>query len=166
MFYSLIFDNKISFYDAIDCVQFLAQVEFFILDSINNDKKDFLYQAMLNACGAENAIASAKEIMKEYFGFIDKINCNVENPFKIYELGKLLVKHCVLLEKIEDAISGKTKAIVVVHYAGVACEMDTIMNIAEKHGLLVKTQINQVEEHSFMVPKVLFMRVAMVYNLK
>lgn len=38
---------------------------------------------------------------------------------------------------IEEAITDKTKAIVVVHYAGVACEMDTIMAIAEKHGLLV-----------------------------
>lgn len=40
-------------------------------------------------------------------------------------------------EQIEDAITSKTKAIVVVHYAGVACEMDTIMNLADKHGLLV-----------------------------
>jgi dTDP-4-amino-4,6-dideoxygalactose transaminase len=38
---------------------------------------------------------------------------------------------------IEAAITAKTKAIVVVHYAGVGCEMDTIMRIARKHGLLV-----------------------------
>jgi len=38
---------------------------------------------------------------------------------------------------IEDAITEKTKAIVPVHYAGVACEMDTIMQIADKHGLFV-----------------------------
>lgn len=38
---------------------------------------------------------------------------------------------------IEDAITDKTKAIVVVHYAGVACEMDTIMDIAKKHNLVV-----------------------------
>ena len=38
---------------------------------------------------------------------------------------------------IEDAITEKTRAIVVVHYAGVACEMDTIMDIAENHGLFV-----------------------------
>ena len=37
---------------------------------------------------------------------------------------------------IEDAITYKTKAIVVVHYAGVACEMDTIMRIAKDHNLL------------------------------
>lgn len=38
---------------------------------------------------------------------------------------------------IEAAITDKTKAIVPVHYAGVACEMDTIMDIAARHGLLV-----------------------------
>ena len=38
---------------------------------------------------------------------------------------------------IEDAITGKTKVIVPVHYAGVACEMDTILEIARRHGLKV-----------------------------
>ncbi|ADC62721.1 dTDP-4-amino-4,6-dideoxygalactose transaminase [Allochromatium vinosum] len=38
---------------------------------------------------------------------------------------------------IEAAITERTKAIVPVHYAGVGCEMDTIMEIARRHGLLV-----------------------------
>ncbi len=38
---------------------------------------------------------------------------------------------------IEDAITERTKAIVPVHYAGVACEMDTIMEIAQRHDLKV-----------------------------
>lgn len=38
---------------------------------------------------------------------------------------------------IEEAITSKTKAIVPVHYAGVACEMDTIMDVAARHGLFV-----------------------------
>lgn len=38
---------------------------------------------------------------------------------------------------IENAVTEKTKAIVPVHYAGVACEMDTIMDIASKHKLKV-----------------------------
>lgn len=38
---------------------------------------------------------------------------------------------------IERAITPKTKAIVPVHYAGVACEMDTIMEIASRYGLFV-----------------------------
>ncbi len=39
--------------------------------------------------------------------------------------------------KIEDAITEKTKAIVPVHYAGVSCEMDKILNIAKKYKLYV-----------------------------
>ena len=38
---------------------------------------------------------------------------------------------------IEQAITDKTRAIVPVHYAGVACEMDTIMEIAGRHDLKV-----------------------------
>ncbi len=39
--------------------------------------------------------------------------------------------------KIEKAITKKTKVIVPVHYAGVACEMDSIMEIAKKHNIFV-----------------------------
>jgi len=40
-------------------------------------------------------------------------------------------------KRIEAAITPRTRAIVPVHYAGVGCEMDTIMAIAERHGLVV-----------------------------
>lgn len=39
--------------------------------------------------------------------------------------------------KIEDAITERTRVIVAVHYAGVACEMDTILEIARRHHLMV-----------------------------
>lgn len=39
--------------------------------------------------------------------------------------------------RLERAITKKTKAIVALHYAGVGCEMDTILSIAKKHRLLV-----------------------------
>lgn len=38
---------------------------------------------------------------------------------------------------IEQAITARTRAIVVVHYAGVACEMDEILELANRHGLVV-----------------------------
>lgn len=40
-------------------------------------------------------------------------------------------------QKIEAAITAKARVIVPVHYAGVACEMDTIMEIAKRYNLLV-----------------------------
>jgi dTDP-4-amino-4,6-dideoxygalactose transaminase len=39
--------------------------------------------------------------------------------------------------RLEEAITARTKAIVVVHYGGVGCEMDPIMAIASRHGLTV-----------------------------
>ena len=41
------------------------------------------------------------------------------------------------VETIEPLISSKTRVIAVVHYAGVACDMDAIMELAKKHNLLV-----------------------------
>jgi dTDP-4-amino-4,6-dideoxygalactose transaminase len=38
---------------------------------------------------------------------------------------------------LEAVITPRTKAILVVHYAGIACEMDTVMEIAERHGIAV-----------------------------
>lgn len=40
-------------------------------------------------------------------------------------------------DKLEELITPKTKAIVVVHYAGIACDMDKIMDVAHRHGVLV-----------------------------
>lgn len=39
--------------------------------------------------------------------------------------------------RLEEAITSKTKVIVAVHYAGVACEMDAIMELARRYGLIV-----------------------------
>lgn len=43
----------------------------------------------------------------------------------------------ITAEAIEPLINERTRVIVVVHYAGVACDMDPIMQLAEQHGLLV-----------------------------
>ena len=59
------------------------------------------------------------KILKEYLGGERKDTLNIDENL------------------IEAAITDKTKAIVPVHYAGVACEMDKIMEIAKKHNLLV-----------------------------
>jgi dTDP-4-amino-4,6-dideoxygalactose transaminase len=50
---------------------------------------------------------------------------------------------------IESAITERTKAIMVVHYAGVACEMDAIMEIADRHGLTVLEDAAQAFHASY-----------------
>lgn len=51
--------------------------------------------------------------------------------------------------KIEQAITPRTKVIVAMHYAGVACEMDTIMDIAARHGLKVVEDAAQAVMSSY-----------------
>ena len=51
--------------------------------------------------------------------------------------------------KIEAAITEKTKVIMVVHYAGVSCEMDTIMDIARRHNLKVVEDAAQAVMSSY-----------------
>lgn len=51
--------------------------------------------------------------------------------------------------KIEEAITDKTKVIVPVHYAGVSCEMDTIMEIAQKNGLYIVEDAAQAMMSSY-----------------
>lgn len=48
--------------------------------------------------------------------------------------------------KLEAYITARTKAIVPVHYAGMACDMDTIMQVAEKHNLFVVEDAAQAIE--------------------
>ncbi len=52
--------------------------------------------------------------------------------------------------KIEDLITSKTKAIVPVHYAGVACDMDLIMEVAQKHKLFVVEDAAQAIDSYFI----------------
>jgi dTDP-4-amino-4,6-dideoxygalactose transaminase len=51
-------------------------------------------------------------------------------------------------DKIEELITNKTKAIVLVHYGGVACDMEKIMNIAEKHDLyLIEDAAHSIDSY-------------------
>ena len=50
------------------------------------------------------------------------------------------------VKKIEELINPKTKVIVAVHYAGVSCDMDRIMEIAEKHNIYVVEDAAQADK--------------------
>ncbi|MBO7683430.1 MAG: dTDP-4-amino-4,6-dideoxygalactose transaminase [Kiritimatiellae bacterium] len=51
--------------------------------------------------------------------------------------------------QIEALVTPRTKAIVPVHYAGCACDMDAIMSVAERHGLVVVEDAAQAVESSY-----------------
>jgi len=56
-------------------------------------------------------------------------------------------------DKIESLITSRTKVIVSVHYAGVACDMDKIMDIAHHHHLLVVEDAAQAIDSFYVSPK-------------
>lgn len=56
-------------------------------------------------------------------------------------------------EQLETLITPRTKVIVPVHYAGVACDMDRIMEIAQKHNLLVVEDAAQAIDSYYISPR-------------
>lgn len=82
-------------------------------------------------------IAPGDEVVMPSYTFVSTANAFVLRGAKIVFVDVRPDTNNIDEQKIEAAITSKTKAIVVVHYAGVACEMDTIMDIAQKHKIAV-----------------------------
>jgi dTDP-4-amino-4,6-dideoxygalactose transaminase len=82
-------------------------------------------------------IKEGDEVIMPSFTFVSTANAFVLRGAKIVFVDVRPDTMNIDEKKIEAAITSKTKVIVPVHYAGVACEMDTIMKIAKKHNLFV-----------------------------
>ena len=82
-------------------------------------------------------IQPGDEVIMPSFTFVSTANAFVLRGAKIIFVDIRPDTMNIDETKIEAAITKKTKVIVPVHYAGVACEMDTIMAIAKKHNLYV-----------------------------
>lgn len=82
-------------------------------------------------------IKDGDEIIMPSYTFVSTANAFVLRGAKIVFVDIRPDTMNIDESKIEEAITPKTKAIVPVHYAGVACEMDAIMDIAKRHNLFV-----------------------------
>lgn len=82
-------------------------------------------------------ITQGDEVIMPSFTFVSTANAFVLRGAKIVFVDIRPDTLNINEQLIEEAITDKTKAIVPVHYAGVACEMDMIMDIARRHSLLV-----------------------------
>ena len=91
----------------------------------------------LDMCGILADIKHGDEIILPSYTFVTSANVFVLHGAKPVFVDIRKDNMNIDENKIEQAITSKTKAIVVVHYAGVACEMDKIMEIAKKHNLIV-----------------------------
>ncbi len=82
-------------------------------------------------------VGSGDEVILPSFTFVSTANSFVLRGAKLVFVDIRPDTQNIDEKLIEDAITDRTKVIVPVHYAGVGCEMDTIMDIAKRHGLLV-----------------------------
>lgn len=82
-------------------------------------------------------IEPGDEVIMPSFTFVSTANAFVLRGAKIVFADSSAENPNLDVDKLGSLITPKTKAIVPVHYAGVACDMDGIMNIAEKNNLLV-----------------------------
>jgi len=82
-------------------------------------------------------IKKGDEVIVPSFTFVSSVNPFILRGAKIVFTDSKSNSPCINENELEALITPKTKAIVVVHYAGVACNMDTISAIAAKHNLFV-----------------------------
>lgn len=82
-------------------------------------------------------IQPGDEVIVPSYTFVSSALAFVRQGAKIVFADSMERNPNIDAEKIEDLITPRTKVIVPVHYAGVACDMDRIMEIAERHNLLV-----------------------------
>lgn len=91
----------------------------------------------LEMCAMLVNIEPGDEVIVPSYTFVSTALAFVRQGAHIKFIDSLEANPNLDTSKIEDLITNKTKAIVVVHYAGVACEMDEVMRIADKHGIIV-----------------------------
>lgn len=82
-------------------------------------------------------IKEGDEIIVPSFTFVSTANAFVLRGAKIVFADSLRNNPNIDPNQIKDLITEKTKAIVVVHYSGLSCDMDAIMQIANKHKIYV-----------------------------
>lgn len=82
-------------------------------------------------------IKPGDEVIMPSFTFVSTANAFVLRGAKIVFADSRSDHPGINEDSLEDLITPRTKAIVPVHYAGVACDMDKIMSLAEKHGVYV-----------------------------
>ena len=82
-------------------------------------------------------IQPGDEVIVPSYTFVSSALAFVRAGAKIVFADSMQSNPNIDVEKIEALITPRTKAIVPVHYAGVSCDMDRIMEIANKHNILV-----------------------------
>ena len=91
----------------------------------------------LEMCAILLDIKPGDEVIMPAYTFVSTANAFVLRGAKIVFADSSSLSPNIDPSLIEDLVTVKTRAIVVVHYAGISCDMDPILDIAQKHGLVV-----------------------------
>ncbi len=91
----------------------------------------------LEMCAILADVHAGDEVIVPSFTFVSTALAFTRQGAKIVFADSNPANPNIDADKLEALITPKTKAIVPVHYAGIACDMDKIMAIAKKHNLLV-----------------------------
>lgn len=91
----------------------------------------------LEMCAILCDVQPGDEVIVPSYTFVSSALAFVRQGAKIIFADSMTSNPNIDAEKLEALITTKTKVIVPVHYAGVACDMDKIMEIANKHNILV-----------------------------
>ena len=91
----------------------------------------------LEMCAILCNVGPGDEVIVPSYTFVSSALAFVRQGCKIVFADSMESNPNIDADKLEALITPRTKVIVPVHYAGVACDMDKIMEIADKHNLLV-----------------------------
>ncbi|MEZ5084184.1 MAG: dTDP-4-amino-4,6-dideoxygalactose transaminase [Bacteroidales bacterium] len=82
-------------------------------------------------------IKPGEEVIIPSFTFVSTANAFILRGAKVVFADSNSINPNIDADQIENLITNKTKAIVLIHYAGIACDMDKIMALANKYNLFV-----------------------------
>lgn len=91
----------------------------------------------LEMCALLLNIREGDEVIVPSFTFVSSANAFALRGAKLVFVDSEADNPNIDCAQIESLITPRTRAIVVVHYAGVACDMDQVMGIADRHGIAV-----------------------------
>jgi len=91
----------------------------------------------LEMCAILADIQSGDEVIVPSYTFVSSALAFVRQNAHIVFADSYTDNPNIDADKIESLITDKTKAIVIVHYAGIACDMEKILEVAEKHKIIL-----------------------------
>ncbi|MBP7359748.1 MAG: dTDP-4-amino-4,6-dideoxygalactose transaminase [Prevotella sp.] len=118
---------------------FTKLVEEFFLDNLKC-RKCLMTSSCTDAlemCALLADISNGDEVILPSFTFVSTALAFARQGAKLVFADSRKDNPCIDENTIEALITPRTRAIVVVHYAGMACEMDTIMDIARRNNIIV-----------------------------